>query len=251
MRNANPLLILVASLLLWGCGTPEEPLSPSFAEGGCAVTWTFIGTKGLIVAPNSNDNSAGWVLRNTGTVAITLTGDAVTGAGAAIRAVRRTFWSSFPSNLSVGSQRNARMLFDANASGTGAVNMTVSSSCGSLAAPFHTVTVQPSPTVTTNPAGGIGPTSATLHGTANPNGAATTGWFRYATTNPPSCNDTFGTRAPAAGGTALGSGDAAVAYSRAITGLTNNTTYYFCAIASNSSGIGLGTVRSFVASGLP
>ena len=39
--------------------------------------------------------------------------------------------------------------------------------------------------------------AATLNGTANPNGAPTTGWFRYATTNPGTCNDTFGTRAPA------------------------------------------------------
>ena len=45
---------------------------------------------------------------------------------------------------------------------------------------------------------------ATLNGTANPNGAATTGWFRYATTNPGTCNDSFGTRAPASGGTRAG-----------------------------------------------
>ena len=36
-----------------------------------------------------------------------------------------------------------------------------------------------------------------------------TGWFRYATTNPGTCNDTFGTRAPATGGTSLGAGTSA------------------------------------------
>ena len=34
-----------------------------------------------------------------------------------------------------------------------------------------------------------------------PQRLATTGWFRYATTEPGTCNDTFGTRVPATGGT--------------------------------------------------
>jgi hypothetical protein len=106
------------------------------------------------------------------------------------------------------------------------------------------------PTVTTNAASGITTNTATLNGSADPNGASTTGWFRYSATNPGSCNDTFGTRAPATGGTALGSGTTAVAYSRAVTGLTGGKIYYFCAIASNSAGTGLGTVRSFRAGGL-
>jgi hypothetical protein len=44
-----------------------------------------------------------------------------------------------------------------------------------------------------------------------PNGNTATGWFRYSTTNPGTCNDTFGTRAPTSGGTALGAGTAPVA----------------------------------------
>src|SRR5207247_4900391 len=49
------------------------------------------------------------------------------------------------------------------------------------------------PSVTTDPASSIGSTTATLNGSANPHGAATTGWFRYATASPGSCDDTFGT----------------------------------------------------------
>jgi hypothetical protein len=105
------------------------------------------------------------------------------------------------------------------------------------------------PTVTTNTANGIGQTTATLRGSADPNGAAATGWFRYSTTNPGSCNDNFGTRSPATGGTALGSGTAAVAYSRAISNLIGGRLYFFCAIASNSGGIGFGAVQSFRAGG--
>ena len=39
-------------------------------------------------------------------------------------------------------------------------------------------------------------------------GVAVLGWFRYSTTNPGTCDDTFGTRAPTSGGPYLGTGTA-------------------------------------------
>lgn len=111
---------------------------------------------------------------------------------------------------------------------------------------FTTLTPPPTPpTVTTSAAGAITTTTATLNGSANPNGDATTGWFRYATVDPGTCSDTFGTRAPLVGGTSLGSGSTATAYNQPITGLTAGGTYYFCAIAGNGGGTGLGSVLSF------
>jgi hypothetical protein len=101
------------------------------------------------------------------------------------------------------------------------------------------------PSVTTNTASMITGTTAQLNGAANPGGAATTGWFRYATTSPGTCNDVFGTRAPAMGGQSLGSGNASVPYSLGITGLTAATTYYYCAIAQNSVGTSVGSVQQF------
>ncbi|HEX2880278.1 MAG TPA: hypothetical protein VHO25_12170, partial [Polyangiaceae bacterium] len=107
-------------------------------------------------------------------------------------------------------------------------------------------TTIPPPSVTTSAATSVATTGATLNGTANPNGAATTGWFRYSTTNPVTCSDSFGTRAPVgAGGTALGMGLSGVSYSQALTGLLPDTTYYFCAIAQSSSGTAFGSVLSF------
>src|SRR5205085_2530846 len=94
------------------------------------------------------------------------------------------------------------------------------------------------PSVNTVAATGTTGTTTTLGGAANPNSAATTAWFRYATTNPGTCE-------PATGGTALGSGNTAAPYSQAITGLTPITTYYYCAIAQNSEGTRFGQVLSF------
>ena len=58
-------------------------------------------------------------------------------------------------------------------------------------------TLAAAPTVTTGASRNRTGTGATLNGTANPGGDATTGWFRYGTVSPGTCNDTFGTRAPA------------------------------------------------------
>ncbi|MBP9711319.1 MAG: hypothetical protein KBD50_03640 [Candidatus Pacebacteria bacterium] len=106
----------------------------------------------------------------------------------------------------------------------------------------------PVPSVTTYAQTGLTTTAATLEGGANPNGFSTTGWFRYSTTDPGTCNDTFGTRAPASGGDALGSGTALLAFDNPVTGLTHSTTYYYCALASNAGGTAVGAVRFFTTS---
>ena len=108
-----------------------------------------------------------------------------------------------------------------------------------------------SPAVTTTAASSVTSTGASLNGSANPNGQSTTGWFRFSTTNPGTCNDTFGTRAPSTGGTSLGTGTSSVVYAQSISGLATSTTYYFCAIASNATGTGTGTVLSFTTGAPP
>ena len=111
-----------------------------------------------------------------------------------------------------------------------------------------TFTINPTPNVpivTTSAATDITSSMATFYGLANPNGSSTTSWFRYSTTNPGICDDTFGTRLPATTGDTLGSGSSDVEYSRAAYGLTASTTYYFCAVASNAYGTGYGVLLSF------
>lgn len=107
------------------------------------------------------------------------------------------------------------------------------------------------PTVTTSAASSVTLSAATLNGEANPNGEATTGWFRYSVTDPGTCNDSFGTRTPVSGGTSLGGGISSVSFNESVSGLSNGTTYYYCALASNSGGTSLGNVASFTTADLP
>jgi hypothetical protein len=96
--------------------------------------------------------------------------------------------------------------------------------------------------VVTKAASAIAADAAVLNATANPSGTATTGWFRYDTSDPGTCNDTFGTRAPTTEGRALGAGANPVAYAQALTGLLPATTYYYCAIAAGQAKPNFGAV---------
>ncbi|MFO0577496.1 MAG: hypothetical protein U1A78_26125 [Polyangia bacterium] len=112
-------------------------------------------------------------------------------------------------------------------------------------------TTPASPLVVTQPASGLTATTATLNGSGTPNRAETTGWFRFSTTNPGTCNDAFGSRAPSTGGVALGPGTTSVPFAQSISGLSGGTTYYYCAIAASSEGTVFGSVLSLTTAGAP
>jgi len=107
------------------------------------------------------------------------------------------------------------------------------------------------PAVTTNAASTITSTTAYLNGTAVPNGAASTGYFRFSVTNPGTPDDSFGTRAPVSGGSSLGSGYSGMAYTQYISGLTPGTTYYYWAVTTNIVGTSFGSVMSFTTPDAP
>jgi hypothetical protein len=98
------------------------------------------------------------------------------------------------------------------------------------------------PAAETLPASGIGGTTATLNGVANPEGTNTSAWFEWGTT------DYFGAVTPLQ---SVGSGASSVSFSQELPGLAVNTTYYFRAVASNSLGVAIGTDGTFTTLGPP
>ena len=105
-------------------------------------------------------------------------------------------------------------------------------------------TTTSAPGVTTGVATSVVGTSATLNGTVNPRGAATNGWFEWGTS---STLSTYNTTAAQS----IGSGSVGVALAKAVGGLSPNTTYYFRAAGSNSSGTTRGSILSFRTASLP
>jgi hypothetical protein len=85
----------------------------------------------------------------------------------------------------------------------------------------------PAPAALTGSATGVSDTAATLQGSVNPNGCATTYDFEYGPTN------TYGTPTAETSG---GSGTSFVAATAPITGLKPNTTYHFTIVATSAGG---------------
>ena len=95
------------------------------------------------------------------------------------------------------------------------------------------------PTVVTSPATGISSTGATLNGTVNPNGSATTYYFEFGKTT------SYGSKTSATG---AGSGTSAVTVSAAISGLQAGQSYHFRLDATSSAGpTSLGSDQTFTA----
>ena len=94
----------------------------------------------------------------------------------------------------------------------------------------------PGPVVTTGPATAVSPTAATLTGTINPNGQATSYHFQYGTST------AYGSSTATA---TAGSGRSATAVSATIQSLNPNTVYHFRLVATTSSGTTSGADASF------
>ena len=98
------------------------------------------------------------------------------------------------------------------------------------------------PVAVTSPASGVGPTTATLGGTVNPNGQPTTWYVEYGTSTG------YGTKTPT---TDAGAGSSSKTVSIAVTGLTAGRTYHFRFVATSSAGTALGADATFVTAEAP
>ncbi len=104
---------------------------------------------------------------------------------------------------------------------------------------FTTVAI--APTATTQAATSVAGTTATLNGTVNPEGSATTAQFIYGTDS----TLTTGTTTVPIPALTVGSGTTDVPVAEPVTGLAPNTTYYYEVQATNSAGTTTGTIMSF------
>jgi hypothetical protein len=94
------------------------------------------------------------------------------------------------------------------------------------------------PLATTDPAGDVRPTYATLRGTVDPQAGDTTYHFEYGT------DTSYGTTVPIAGAD-LGDGYGPVSVSEALTGLLPNTAYHYRVVATNALGTATSTDQTF------
>jgi subtilisin family serine protease len=100
------------------------------------------------------------------------------------------------------------------------------------------------PLATTSSAAGVKTMGATLRGTVNPNGYATTYSFEYGKTT------SYGTKAPTSPASA-GSGKSAVSVGEVIAGLTAGTTYHYRLVATSEEGVSYGSDKTLTTASLP
>ena len=165
------------------------------------------------------------------------------------------WWFEYGTSTSYGSKTST------TAAGSGSANVSVSSSLTGLspATTYHyrlvaknssatatggdgLFTTASPPVVVTSPATGVGPTTATLGGTVNPNGESTTWYVEYGTST------SYGTKTPVAD---VGSGAASKAVSAGVSGLTAGKTYHFRLVATSSAGTVRGADQTFVTAEAP
>ncbi len=95
-----------------------------------------------------------------------------------------------------------------------------------------------SPTATTTASEAVGSSSATLIGIVNPNALLTTAWFEWGTSS--TLSNSSSTSAQS-----IGSGTSGVAVTANLTGLSQNTTYYYRVVGQNTKGTNKGSILNF------
>jgi len=98
------------------------------------------------------------------------------------------------------------------------------------------------PTATTLAASAVGPATATLNGSVNPNGIASTAWFEYGTTS------AYGLRTAVV---SVGAGRSPAAVASAVASLACGTTYHFRVVALSAGGKSNGNGMGFSTSACP
>jgi hypothetical protein len=194
-------------------GTPPTPTTPPTVAGAAAtsISPTSAALNGTV---NPNGQATGYYFEYGTTAAYGFqTASASAGAGAA-----NVPATSNVTGLQPGMAYHYRLVA-VSAGGT---------SLGS----DQTFTTTAPPTVTTGTATVVGPTGATLNGTVNPNGQATTEYFQFGTTT------AYGLQTTPH---AAGSGTTNVAVRSSLTALRSATTYHYRLVAVSPAGTSYGS----------
>jgi len=229
-KTCIALLFLVTAVVFAACGgggggssTPPPPAStlPVVTTGSATSTWYDNATLNGSVNPNGYATNAWFAYGTDSTLADnTVTDNVAMGSGTA--AVTLT-----PVNIGglSGDTTYYYALVAESSEGT------VRGDIRSFATPAQL------PTVTTGDGAPTSSTTATVHGTVNPNGYATTSWFEYGTSS------TLATKTDTAH-TSSGSGTGDIEVSQNLT-VSDNTIYYYRFVASSSAGTSYGDIKSF------
>jgi hypothetical protein len=165
-----------------------------------------------------------------------------------------TWYFQYGTSTSYGSKTPAKSA----GSGTSSVNVSIAisglkpgrvyhyrlvatSDAGTSRGADATFSTSGAPKAVTAPATAITPTSATLNGTVNPNGRATTWYFEYGTST------AYGSKTPSK---SAGSGTTDRTVTATISNLSPSTTYHFRLVATNDAGTSRGADASFATSGV-
>jgi hypothetical protein len=167
--------------------------------------------------------------------------------GSSARTVVLTYKLWLPANGSTYSNTAYALIGDqkigSSASAIPKVNATTTSGSGSISAVVTTESLAPE--ATTDPASGVDTRTATLNGTIDANANAGTVKFQYGTSASLSSYTEVVATTPASG-TLTTSDTVPVTTSRAITGLSTGTTYYFrVLIDSSTTRLATGDILSF------
>ena len=210
-----------------------------------ALAWVVAGAAAIAAAPTAITGPVSAV----GPTSATVSGTVNPGAQAT------TWHVEYGTSTSYGSQSASASV------GSGSANVAVTRALAGLAAgtTYHyrvvatngagtsrgadgIFTTLAAPVVATSAATGVTPTSATLNGSVDPNGRATTWYFEYGTST------SYGTKTAVKD---AGSGGSAVGVSAALANLARGRTYHFRLVATSDAGTSRSADRTFATFGAP
>ena len=218
--NAGPVL----SFTTPACSVTPTGSAPSVTTSSATSVGTNSATLNGYVNGNNASTNAWFEWGTTPSFGYSI-GQNNTGTGS-------TNYTAYLSGLSANTVYYYRAMAS-NSYGAATPGQTQSFTTGSVYVP----PTGSQPSVTTMTAGAITTTSATLNGYVNGNGAYTTTWFEWGT------NTNYGYTASSNSNTS-----GSTNFSGYISGLNQNTVYYYRAVAQNSYGTVYGSPLSFTTS---